>query len=118
MPGNIDATAPTTGAITDAYGLERWVLLSRMHQLGLELRTNMRHSRGPMLKILKAEGFIDEDVLGTQLAKAQVLYALLVKLREYEPDFQSQVMAAALMPYRIDELEKRTITVHFPRSNT
>lgn len=126
MRGNtpIDVPIATTlslrgdqpAALDTPEKIERWVLLSRMHQLGLELRTNMKYSRGPMLKVLKAEGFLDEDLVGHQLTKAQVLYACIQKLREFEPEFQSQVMAAALMPYRVAELEKRKITINFPRN--
>lgn len=67
--GGTALTGPAIGA---------WVFLSRMHQLALELNTDMRHSRGPILASMYAEGLIDVKLRGTRANKRAVL-ALMVE---------------------------------------
>lgn len=74
-------------AITSPGGIRAWVFLSRMHQLALELNTDMRHSRGPILRSMFLEGLIDVSLRGTRANKRAVLSAMVETMREADPAY-------------------------------
>lgn len=68
--------------VTRDRGLSAWVLSSRMHQLALEIRTPLRHSQGPMLKLMHMEGWYEGPVLRGTKKNKQLMLAALVELHE------------------------------------
>lgn len=68
-------------------GIRAWVWLSRMHQLALEINTDMRHSRGPILTSMYAEGLIDVKLRGTRANKRMVLALMVETMREADPKY-------------------------------
>lgn len=65
-----------------------WQWLSRMHQIAMELNTDMRHSRGPILAAMFHEGLIDVKLRGTRANKRMVLAAMVETMREADPNYR------------------------------
>ena len=74
-----------TTALTTPGQISGWVFLSRMHQLALEINTDMRHSRGPILRNMYREGLIDVELRGTKSNKRAVLGLMVETYRENVP---------------------------------
>lgn len=64
-----------------------WLFLSRMHQLALELNTDMKAGRMPILKSMYRAGLIDVELRGTRANKKMVLSLMCDTMREIDPDW-------------------------------
>lgn len=62
--------------------ISMWVLLSRMHQLALEINTGMKYSRGSVLADVQRQGWTKAR---TKKAALQDLVDLMLAI---DPDFQ------------------------------
>lgn len=71
-----------TTALTSPAEISMWVFRSRMSQLSIEIVTGMRHSRGPILASMYAEGLIDVKLRGTKINKQRVLRLMCDSMTE------------------------------------
>lgn len=65
--------------------IQRWVFLSRIYQLALELNTDLKTSNVPILKAMHYEGWIDTPLRGTRKNKRLVLRAMVDTLHTADP---------------------------------
>lgn len=75
-------------ALTTPAQINAWVFLSRMHQLALELNTDMKAGRMPVLRAMYREGLIDADLRGTKANKRAVLALMVETMREADTTWQ------------------------------
>lgn len=70
--------------------IQHWVVMSRMYQLSIELKTGLKHSRMPTLKAMYLEGLIDKQLPNTRKNKLAVLKAMVDQCKENDPSWTPQ----------------------------
>lgn len=61
--------------------------LSFMHMIALEINTGMKHSRGPVLRLLYRAGLIDAEIRGTKKNKIMVLGMMVENYQSVVPTY-------------------------------
>ena len=92
-----------TTVLSTPATIDFWIYRSRMSQLSIELLTGMRHSRGPILASMYAEGLIDAPLRGTKINKQRVLRAMC--------DQMTESMAAASVVWEMPDTIRRALEV-------
>lgn len=72
-------------ALTTPAQISSWVVLSRIHQLALEINTGLPWSRVPMMTVLYREGILSRPMRGTRATKKRVLAAMVEAMHEANP---------------------------------
>lgn len=84
----VEVNAKLPPVLAKHKNMTSWMILSRMHQLALEINHGVSFYNAPLLKLMKLEGWYDGPVLrGTKKNKQAMLQALIDVYLEIFPGY-------------------------------